>query len=41
LKLDINTLEIKEEIEEELQAFFKCIYNKAQNKWFLVDFQKT
>ena len=41
LKLDIQTLEIKEEIEEELQAFFKCVYNKIQNNWYVLDFQKT
>lgn len=41
LKLDTETLEIKEEIEEELLAFFKCVYNKTQNKWLVLDFQKT
>lgn len=40
-KLNINSLEIIEEIEEELQAFFKCVYNKTINKWFVLDFQKT
>lgn len=41
IKLDIETLEIKEDIEEELQAFFKCIYNFNEWKWFLLNFQKT
>lgn len=41
IKFDIETLEIKEEIYEELQAFFKCVYKKTQNKWYLLDFQKT
>ena len=41
LKLNINTLEIIEEIEEEFQAFFKCVYNTTSLKWFILDFQKT
>ncbi len=36
--LDINTLLKIEEIEEELQAFFKCVYNKKTKEWFLLDF---
>jgi hypothetical protein len=36
----MQTFEIIDEIEEELQAFFKCVYNKTQDKWFLLDFQR-
>ena len=36
--LDINTLEKQEEIQEELQAFFKSVYNVKKNKWYLLDF---
>lgn len=41
LTLNIETLEILEEKEEKLLAFFKCIYNETENKWYLLDFQKT
>jgi len=37
-KLDIETLENKQETEEELQAFFKSVYNVNENKWYLLDF---
>lgn len=39
--LDINTLNILEEKDEHLQAFFKCVYNETSKIWFLVDFKKT
>ncbi len=38
IKLDINTLDKKEKIEEELDTFFKSVYNKNENKWYLLDF---
>lgn len=38
LVLDINTMKKISETNEVLQAFFKCIYNKTVNKWFLLDF---
>jgi len=38
LILDINSMKKIEEIQEEFQAFFKCIYNKKTNEWFLIDF---
>jgi hypothetical protein len=28
-----------EEVQEQLQAFFKCVYNKKSNEWFLLDFK--
>jgi len=28
-----------EEIEEELQAFFKSVYNVVEKKWYLLDFK--
>jgi len=37
-KLDINSLEKKEEKGEELLAFFKSVYNKGEDKWYLLDF---
>ncbi len=36
--LDFNSMKKIKEIEEELQAFFKSVYNVAENKWYLVDF---
>lgn len=36
--LDINSLEVIEEKEEELNAFFKVIYNKNSKKYSLIDF---
>lgn len=36
--LDMLSMKKTEEIEEELQAFFKCIYNVGKDKWFLLDF---
>ena len=36
--LDFNSMKKIKEIEEELQAFFKSVYNIAENKWYLVDF---
>ena len=36
--LDIKTMKKIEELNEELQAFFKCVYNKTTNEWFLLDF---
>jgi hypothetical protein len=27
-----------EEVEEELQAFFKSVYNVNEKKWYLLDF---
>ncbi len=38
LFLDLDTLEIKKEKQEELQAFFKSVYNVLENKWYLLDF---
>ena len=38
IKLDINSLEKIERVEEELSAFFKSVYNKWENKWYLLDF---
>ena len=38
LVLDINTLEKIEEVKEQLQAFFKCVYNKTTDDWYLLDF---
>ncbi len=37
--LDFNTMKKIEEIEEELQAFFKSVYNVKEKKWYLLDFQ--
>ena len=37
-ELDIETMENKSEKEEELQPFFKSVYNKTTKKWFLLDF---
>jgi hypothetical protein len=28
-----------EEINEELQAFFKSVYNVLEDKWYLLDFK--
>ncbi len=36
--LDIETLEKLEEKEEWLQAFFKCVYNDVEDKWYKLDF---
>gem|GEM_PF-5823751 len=33
-----KTLEKNTEKNEELQAFFKIIYNAKEKKWFLLDF---
>jgi hypothetical protein len=30
-----------EEVTEELQAFFKSVYNKTTNEWFLLDFSPS
>lgn len=39
LKLNEKTLEKEEEEEfEELEAFFKSVYNKTKDKWYLLDF---
>lgn len=38
LILDINTLKKTDEKEEELNAFFKCVYNKNDKKWYRLDF---
>ncbi len=37
--LDINTMKKTEEVEEELQAFFKSVYNVEERNWYLLDFQ--
>ena len=37
--LDFNTMKKIEEIEEELQAFFKSVYNVWEKKWYLLDFK--
>ena len=36
--LDINTLKKTDEKSEELNAFFKCIYNNKENNWYTLDF---
>ena len=36
--LDIKTMKNISEVTEELQAFFKCIYNIKTRKWYLLDF---
>ncbi|MDQ7009275.1 MAG: hypothetical protein Q9M94_03210 [Candidatus Gracilibacteria bacterium] len=36
--LDLNTLKKIEEKKEELNAFFKSVYNKNEKKWYLLDF---
>lgn len=41
LILNIETLEIQQEREERLLAFFKCVFHESENKWFLLDFIKT
>lgn len=38
LVLDFETMEINEEKEEEMQTFFKCIYNVWEKQWYLLDF---
>lgn len=38
VKLDQETMEIKEEKEEKLFAFFKVLYNEKQKKWYRLDF---
>jgi len=38
IKIEISSMEKKEEIEEGLLVFFKSIYNKTQNKWYFLDF---
>jgi len=37
--LDFNTMKKVEEREEELQAFFKSVYNVLEKKWYLLDFK--
>jgi len=37
IKLDIESLEVKEEKEEKLLAFFKIIYNENEKKWYKLD----
>lgn len=39
--LDINSLRKIEKIEEEFQAFFKCVYNKKTDEWFVLDFTSS
>ncbi len=41
LVLDIKSMEKIEEIPEELQAFFKSVYNKTTDEWFLLDFSPS
>lgn len=36
--LDINTLERLYEVKEELQAFFKVVYNTTLKEWYILDF---
>lgn len=36
--LEINTMKKVHEEKEELQAFFKSVYNKTFDEWFLLDF---
>lgn len=36
--LDFNSLDIREEKIEELQAFFKSVFNTSTKKWYLLDF---
>lgn len=37
--LDFNTMKKIDEVEEELQAFFKSVYNVKENSWYLLDFK--
>lgn len=36
--LDIKTMEKLEEVKEEFLAYFKCVYNRTTDEWFLLDF---
>lgn len=36
--LDLKTMEKLEEVKEELLAYFKCVYNRTTDEWFLLDF---
>jgi len=38
IKLDIISMNKVEEKQEELLAFFKSVYNRNKNKWYLLDF---
>ncbi len=38
IKLDTNSMQKIEKKEEELQAFFKSVYNSSNKKWYLLDF---
>lgn len=39
LILDINSMKKIEEKDEELQTFFKSVYNVTENAWYLLDFK--
>lgn len=41
IELDINSLEELKSTDEKLNSFFKCIYNKAKDIWFLLDFKNS
>ncbi|MDD2871175.1 MAG: hypothetical protein PHS49_04245 [Candidatus Gracilibacteria bacterium] len=36
--LNIETMQKVDEKQEELQAFFKCVYNVSTDDWYLLDF---
>ena len=36
--LNFQSMQKLDEKIEELQAFFKCVYNKTTNEWFLLDY---
>jgi len=38
IELGINSMRKTKEIQEELQAFFKCIFNVKEKLWYLLDF---
>lgn len=38
LELHINSMRKSSEVEEELQSFFKCVYNTISKTWYLLDF---
>ena len=37
-ELDIESMKKNSEKQEELNSFFKSVYNKNENKWYLLDF---
>lgn len=41
LVLDMESMKKNEEHNEELQAFFKVVYNKTTNEWFCLDYSAS